>query len=156
MSTHYRLLVLNVLTQSGGVDAEQDALRILGVRLVGLTAENGTKLLLTLAFGAVLWLLRRLLGSLVRAVLRGRHNERTRFWTRQGLNLLTAALFVLGTVGIWFDDPTRLATALGLVTAGLAFALQRVITALAGYFVVLRGNTFSVGDRITMEECAAM
>ena len=39
---------------------------------------------------------------------------------------------------------------LGLVTAGLAFALQRVITALAGYFVILRGNTFNVGDRITM------
>jgi small-conductance mechanosensitive channel len=38
----------------------------------------------------------------------------------------------------------------GLVTAGLAFALQKVITALAGYFVILRGHTFSVGDRITM------
>jgi small-conductance mechanosensitive channel len=48
------------------------------------------------------------------------------------------------------DDPTRLATALGLVTAGLAFALQRVVTAIAGYFVILRGQTFSVGDRIVM------
>jgi small-conductance mechanosensitive channel len=28
--------------------------------------------------------------------------------------------------------------------------LQRVITAIAGYFVILRGNTFSVGDRIVM------
>ncbi|MFO1431682.1 MAG: mechanosensitive ion channel [Candidatus Competibacteraceae bacterium] len=45
---------------------------------------------------------------------------------------------------------TRLATALGLVTAGLAFALQRVITVLAGYFVILRSRTFNVGDRIRM------
>jgi small-conductance mechanosensitive channel len=37
-----------------------------------------------------------------------------------------------------------------LVTAGLAFALQRVVTAIAGYFVILRGDTFSVGDRIVM------
>ncbi len=36
------------------------------------------------------------------------------------------------------------------MTAGLAFALQKVITALAGYLVILRGDTFNVGDRITM------
>ena len=34
--------------------------------------------------------------------------------------------------------------------AGIAFALQRVITAVAGYFVILRGKTFNVGDRIMM------
>ena len=36
------------------------------------------------------------------------------------------------------------------MTAGLAFALQKVVTAVAGYFVILRGKTFNVGDRITM------
>jgi small-conductance mechanosensitive channel len=40
--------------------------------------------------------------------------------------------------------------AAGLLTAGIAFALQQVITALAGYFVILRGKTFNVGDRIVM------
>src|SRR6185436_16082203 len=39
---------------------------------------------------------------------------------------------------------------IGLMTAGLAFALQRVVTATAGYFVILRGRTFNVGDRIMM------
>jgi small-conductance mechanosensitive channel len=38
----------------------------------------------------------------------------------------------------------------GLIGAGIAFALQRVITAVAGYFVILRGKTFNVGDRILM------
>lgn len=38
----------------------------------------------------------------------------------------------------------------GLASAGLAFALQKVITSLAGYLVILRGKTFNVGDRITM------
>lgn len=56
-------------------------------------------------------------------------------------------LFLLGLLSIWFDDPARLATGIGLVTAGLAFALQRVITAAAGYFVILRGDTFNIGDR---------
>lgn len=57
---------------------------------------------------------------------------------------------VLSVASIWFDDPTTLTTGLGLLTAGLAFALQKVVTAIAGYFVILRGKTFNVGDRIAM------
>nr|WP_246733484.1 mechanosensitive ion channel domain-containing protein [Methylobacterium sp. BTF04] len=74
----------------------------------------------------------------------------TKFWTRQGISLLAAVLLILGLLSIWFNDPSRLATAFGLMSAGLAFALQQVVTSLAGYFVILRGATFTVGDRISM------
>lgn len=57
---------------------------------------------------------------------------------------------IFGLLSIWFNDPTRLATTFGLMSAGLAFALQQVVTALAGYLVILRGSTFTVGDRISM------
>ena len=43
-----------------------------------------------------------------------------------------------------------LGTFSGFLAAGLAFALQKVVTAFAGYLVILRGETFTVGDRITM------
>lgn len=76
--------------------------------------------------------------------------ERPSFWAKQGIRLGAAVVLILALLSIWFDDPTRLATALGLVSAGLAFALQRVVTAVAGYFVILRGKTFNVGDRIVM------
>ena len=69
---------------------------------------------------------------------------------RQAANLITALILLIGILSIWFDDPTRLATAIGLVAAGLVFALQRVVTTFAGYFLILRGNTFTAGDRITM------
>ena len=72
------------------------------------------------------------------------------FWVRQGIALGTGLLLILGLVSIWFDGPTRLATGIGLVTTGLAFALQKAVTAVAGYFIILRGKTFNVGDRITM------
>ncbi|MBA2452521.1 MAG: mechanosensitive ion channel, partial [Chloroflexia bacterium] len=121
-----------------------------GIRLVGINAENGQKLLLTLAIIAVVIILRKALIELSSMVLRGTHNEKTRFWTRQAVSLFTTIALILSLLSIWFDDPTRLATALGLVTAGLAFALQQVVTAIAGYFVILRGSNFSVGDRITM------
>jgi small-conductance mechanosensitive channel len=120
------------------------------IRLLFLTEENGTKLLLTAVLVAVLLVLRRLTRWVSRLVLRGVRNEGARFWTRQAINLAVALLLLLGFLSIWFDDPTRLATGIGLVTAGLAFALQKVITALAGYLVILRGDTFNVGDRITM------
>lgn len=126
------------------------AVEFLGVRLVGFNAENGKKLLFTLAFIFAVIVLAGLLRKLTRRVLRGHGRERAEFWTRQSINLGAAVLLVLGFVSIWFDDPTRLATALGLVTAGLAFALQKVVTAVAGYFVILRGNIFNVGDRIVM------
>jgi small-conductance mechanosensitive channel len=81
----------------------------------------------------------------------GKHrNERGVFWTRQITSLVGAALILLALLSIWFDDPRRLATGLGLVTAGLAFALQKVITAFAGYVIIMRGKTFNVGDRITL------
>ncbi len=120
------------------------------IRLVGVNAENGAKLLYTVAFLVIMALLSHLARGLARLLLRGRHNEQVRFWTRQAISLATAVIILLGLLSIWFDDPTRLATALGLVTAGLAFALQKVVTAIAGYFVILRGQNFTVGDRITM------
>ncbi len=127
-------------------------MHLLGIDWVGVNGENGRKLLLTIVFIAVVlgisWGLRSLAGLLV-----GRSKSaavQTRFWTRQGVSLLTAVVLILGILSIWFSDPTRLATAFGLVSAGLAFALQQVVTSIAGYFVILRGNTFTVGDRISM------
>lgn len=126
------------------------AVQILGVRLVGINAENGKKFLFTLVFILAVVVAAHIFKTAARLVFSGGENERIQFWTRQGIKLFFALVLVLGIASIWFDDPTRLATALGLITAGLAFALQKVVTAIAGYFIILRGRTFNVGDRITM------
>ena len=126
------------------------ALEVYGVKLVGINAANANKLLFTLGFYLAVVLLRHALrwvsGRLAKLV----GGERAEFWSHEAIRLLTTIVLILGLVSIWFDDPTRLTTALGLVTAGLAFALQKVVTAVAGYFVILRGKTFNVGDRISM------
>lgn len=127
-------------------------MHLLGIDWVGVNAENGRKLMLSLVFIAVVVAIRIGLRALVGRVA-GKGFEATtqfRFWTRQGISLFAAVVLVLGLLSIWFNDPTRLATAFGLVSAGVAFALQQVITSLAGYLVILRGNTFTVGDRISM------
>jgi small-conductance mechanosensitive channel len=125
------------------------AVQLFGVKLVGVNGENGRKLLFSIVFIVLVWLLAWGVGKLAAALLRKR-SHRTAFWTKQGIHLFSAAALVIGLCSIWFSDPARLATAFGLVTAGLAFALQRVITAFAAYIVILRGKTFNVGDRIVM------
>ena len=127
-----------------------EALEIGGVKLVGATAENAKKLLFSVLLILVLLLLNWGFRRLARLLQGSQHQKRSFFWTRQVIRLFVAVVIILGLVSIWFDNPTRLATFLGLMSAGLAFALQKVITALAGYFVILRGRTFNVGDRITM------
>ncbi len=126
-------------------------MELLGIRLVGFNAITGHKVLLTIGLIVILWLLRSAALALIgRVDASGDRASRIAFWTRQGVSLVVAALAVIGFVSIWFDNPANLTTAVGLVTAGLAFALQRVVTALAGYFVILRGATFTVGDRIVL------
>ena len=126
------------------------AVELFGIRLVGMNAENFTKLVFTLIFIAGVLLLGHLARRIASRVLHERDREQAQFWTRQAIKFSSAVLMILGLLSIWFEDPTGLATALGLVTAGLAFALQKVVTAVAGYFVLLRGKTFNVGDRIVM------
>jgi small-conductance mechanosensitive channel len=109
-----------------------------------------TKLLITLGLFIAIALLSAGTRALARAAFSDSRHERAYFWTRQVIRILSAAILLLGIVAIWFDDPSRLATAAGIVSAGVAIALQRVITAFAAYIIILRGRVFNIGDRITI------
>ena len=124
--------------------------QLFGVKLVGINAENGKKLLFSIVFIALVMLLGRFLRWLAHRDAWDHAGKRFAFWTHQGISIAVTIILVVGIVSLWFDNPTTLTTAAGMVTAGLAFALQKVVTAFAGYLVILRGKTFTVGDRITM------
>ena len=130
--------------------ALQSGTSVFGVHLVGIGPLTGRKLLVTLGFIAALYVASYLLRFLLRIILRDASGGRAAFWSRQGVKLLTVIVLVVGVISIWFDDPGRLGTAAGLVTAGIAVALQRVVTSFAAYFIILRGRVYTVGDRITM------
>lgn len=123
---------------------------VFGVKLVGVSGESGRKLLLTVAVLIALWLIGKILRAAVRLILRGRSDARAAFWSRQAVHLILTAIGILGFLSIWFDQPGRLTSAVGLVTAGLAVALSRLVTAIAGYFIILTSKVFNVGDRIVM------
>lgn len=128
----------------------QQAVQLFGIKLVGVNAENGKKLLFSLVFIAFVISLGRVLRWLAARNAWDHSEKRFAFWTHQGISITVTVVLIVGLLSLWFNNPSTLTTAVGLVTAGLAFALQKVVTAFAGYLVILRGKTFSVGDRITM------
>jgi small-conductance mechanosensitive channel len=125
-------------------------LEVFGVKLVGTSPETAHKLLISLALliaaPALGWALTKLIGALTTKIA----SRRISFWIRQALSLLIGLAVLMGLLSVWFDNPGRLATVMGLVTAGVAVAMQRVITSVAGYFLILRGKLFNVGDRIVI------
>jgi small-conductance mechanosensitive channel len=123
---------------------------LFGVKLVGVNAENAKKLLFSIIFVALVVFLSRFLTWFAHRNAWSAKSKRLAFWTHQGTSIVLAVILLVGLISLWFDNPSTLTTAAGMVTAGLAFALQRVVTSFAGYLLILRGKTFSVGDRITM------
>ena len=63
------------------------AVQIFGVKLVGVTAATGRKVVLSLAVLVVLTLLARAAQTLVRAALAGERRVHSRFWWRQTIRL---------------------------------------------------------------------
>ncbi len=86
----------------------------LGISWVGVDAENGRKLLLSLAFVALVLLgsagLRALLGRVLGSA--DHSSIQAKFWMRQGVSLFAAVLLILGLLSIWFNDPARLGDSL--------------------------------------------
>ena len=114
----------------------------------------GRDILLSLAVIAAAVLVRLVIGAFVRAAagqgpLR-RDGVRTRFWINQGTSLVVLVGASVALATLWIADAGRFAAIAGIVTAGVAVSLQRVITSFAAYLIVLRGRVFTVGDRITM------
>ena len=64
-----------------------------------------------------------------------------------------AAIFVIALLALavlWRPFAGRIGVVVGLAAAGVAFAMQEVIGAVAGWFNIMLGRIFRVGDRIEM------
>jgi small-conductance mechanosensitive channel len=76
--------------------------------------------------------------------------------TRRRLLLTVRSVVVTVAVALvlifhFTSEMTALVTALGFAAAGIAFALQNVILAVAGYFTMVAPNGIRVGDRVSLQ-----
>jgi small-conductance mechanosensitive channel len=103
------------------------------------------RLLFTVAVVLLVWLLQRLVLSVVR---RRTDDVRVHYRWKKSCQYSGAAtvLFLLGL--IWFEGFRSLATYFGLLSAGLAIALKELVANLVGWVFILWRRPFEVGDRI--------
>jgi len=69
--------------------------------------------------------------------------------TARSIVLTTAVALVL--IFHFTSEMAALVTALGFAAAGIAFALQNVILAVAGYFTMVAPNGIRIGDRVSLQ-----
>src|SRR5690349_17132401 len=79
-----------------------DALQLFGITLIGVSPENGRKLLLTIVVVLAVIAISRLLHAMVGKVTRKEPWPRAQFWTRQAINILIALVTLTLVVSIWF------------------------------------------------------
>lgn len=88
-----------------------------------------------------------LLGHVAKKRIAG---EYERFYARKFIRYGTTVVVFIALLVVWQPFGGGIAAALGLAAAGLTFAMQEVIGALAGWFNITVGRIFSIGDRIQM------
>ena len=110
-----------------------------------LSTEVQFKLLVSIIVFVVLWLLKFFAKQVIFKKIT---NLKERYlWKNAVKNTYYILLFIIVTA-IWIDRISSLATFLGLVTAGLAIALQDPIVNLAGWMFIQIRKPFEVGDRV--------
>ncbi len=89
----------------------------------------------------------------VSAILHRRINDTSkRYLLIKSTNYFLGFTFVIVVMIIWFGNITGWAAYLGILSAGLAIALQDPVTNLAGWVFIAARKPFAVGDRIQIGE----
>ena len=109
------------------------------------------KVLASLVIVLALWLLRLLAMYVVR---RRSDDAQVHYRWRKSSAYLAAFLGICVVGWVWFEQLRSMSTFLGLVSAGLAIALQEPLTNLAGWGFIVWRRPFAVGDRIQIGEHA--
>jgi small-conductance mechanosensitive channel len=72
----------------------------------------------------------------------------TRYHVRKAVRYAVVVVALIALAIIWRPFAGRIGVVVGLAAAGVAFAMQEVIGAVAGWFNIISGRIYSVGDRV--------
>lgn len=112
---------------------------------VGLSPEVQTRLLASILAILLFIVIQRIV---LLFVYRRTKDVGIRYRWRKTATYITFVLCVFVVGSIWFRGFQSLSTYLGLLSAGVAIALQTPLVNLAGWFFILWRKPFHVGDRI--------
>lgn len=121
-----------------------------GADLIELLLDNESasgRLVTTIAIVAVALLLSFVLAPLL---VRPVGDPYARYSARKVVRWTITVVAVVALGVIWRPFAGQLGVVLGFTAAGIAFAMQEVIGAIAGWVNIVSGRVFGVGDRIRM------
>ncbi len=108
------------------------------------TAQRGIASAAIVAAGIVIVLLGRIL------VDRSSTDRFTTYHGRRALRNVVVIFSLLAIALTWKVFAGRGGLVIGLATAGIAFAMQEVVGAVAGWFNIVSGRIYRVGDRVSV------
>lgn len=73
------------------------------------------------------------------------------FLARRLTRYITIVLAVGAVASFMFDDLSMVAATMGIVSAALVIALQEAVTSAFGWFVIMTGSKFGIGDRLEID-----
>ena len=114
-------------------------------RNLGLESETQIKIAWMILIFVVLYVIK---GLVVRFIFKKVTDIKDRYFWKHSVRNIYYVLLTVSIGFIWLENIGSVATFLGLVTAGLAIALQDPVVNLAGWFFILIRRPFEVGDRI--------
>lgn len=96
---------------------------------------------------AVIWIIIKLIQRNLFSKIK---NPDNRYRTKKFSNILGYLLTILLITIVFSDKLGGLTVALGVAGAGIAFALQEVITSFAGWLAIMFGGFYKSGDRVQL------
>lgn len=118
-------------------------------RLSGISPDTLAHLLDTVLVILGYLLLRRLMR---RVLLRRVTEPNRRYFIGKTITYVLSLLALLVIAKVWLKSSINLATYLGILSAGLAIALQDPIVNMAGWVFIVIRQPFRVGDRVQVGE----
>jgi small-conductance mechanosensitive channel len=76
----------------------------------------------------------------------------TRYSLKKTISVLTIASYALAFLAIWIAETQYVLLSLGLIGAGIAFALQDIFKNFAGGITIFLNGIYHVGDRIELNQ----
>ncbi len=110
-----------------------------------------TRIFMTLGFILLLFLIRR---GFLRLVHRRVDDQDQIYAYRKGSEYLFLILALMVIISIWIDGFSNMGTYLGLLSAGIAIALQDPLSNFVGWIFILMRRPFEVGHRIEIGDVA--
>jgi len=116
---------------------------------LGLGADLLGDIALTILAWGLLLVARMALGSVIHHRV---SDMQRRYIATKTLSYILGFIFIVATMVIWFGGLTGWSAYLGLVSAGLAIALQDPLVNLAGWIFISIRKPFTVGDRVEIAD----